>query len=403
MEKKRILMLGANYYQTNAIITAKELGYYVITCDYLPNNPGHKYSDEYYNISTTDKEAVLNLAKKLNIDGIMSYASDVSASTVAYVAEKLNLPSNPLNSIEILTNKGKFRKFLIDNGFNAPKSKVFKENEFDLAKKYIYENSLPIMIKPVDSSGSKGITKLINYKDFKEAFEFALEFSNSKTIVIEDFIEREGNMLEMEGFIVNGEIKFYCAMDQHCDPSCTLFSPIGSSIPTSQSEELQLAAKNTAQKVFDLLKMKFGSFNFEYVVDKNKNIYIMEIGPRNGGNFIPDVINYAKGINLAEYVIKSAVGEDCSSIANCKTRKCVSYYLIHSLKNGRLKEIKINKVIQSKILNKYIYVNSGDYVQKFKDGRMGLGVIILEFENFEEKQKLMSNMNDYVEVIVNEE
>ena len=95
-------MLGASHFQIPAIKYAKEAGYKVITADYLPNNPGHKYSDKYYNVSTIDKESVLKLACELNIDGILSYASDPGAPTAAYVAEKLNLPGNPYKSVKIL-------------------------------------------------------------------------------------------------------------------------------------------------------------------------------------------------------------------------------------------------------------------------------------------------------------
>ena len=94
--QKKIMLLGGNYFQMTATKAAKELGHYVISVDYLPDNPAHKYADEYHNVSTTDKEAVLALARELNIDGIVSYASDVSAPTAAYVAEKMGLPTNPL-------------------------------------------------------------------------------------------------------------------------------------------------------------------------------------------------------------------------------------------------------------------------------------------------------------------
>ena len=109
---KKLLMLGGSLYQTFAIKEAKRLGYYVITADYLPSNPGHKYSDEYHNISTTDKEAVLKLAKKLEVDGVVAYASDPAAPSAAYVCEKMGLPTSPYKSVEILSNKDLFRQFL---------------------------------------------------------------------------------------------------------------------------------------------------------------------------------------------------------------------------------------------------------------------------------------------------
>ena len=109
---KKLLMLGGSMQQIPAIKAAKEMGHYVITCDYLPENPGHKFADEYYNVSTTDKEAVLKLAKELKIDGIVAYASDPAAPTAAYVSENLGIPGNPYESVAMLTEKDKFRDFL---------------------------------------------------------------------------------------------------------------------------------------------------------------------------------------------------------------------------------------------------------------------------------------------------
>jgi formate-dependent phosphoribosylglycinamide formyltransferase (GAR transformylase) len=105
---KRILFLGGAPTQIPPIKYALEQGYYIITCDYLPENPGHKLAHEYHNVSTTDKKAVLELAKKLKIDGIVAYASDLSAPTAAYVAEKLELSGNSYELPEKLTSYSKF-------------------------------------------------------------------------------------------------------------------------------------------------------------------------------------------------------------------------------------------------------------------------------------------------------
>jgi len=131
--QKCILFLGGAASQIPSIKYAKEQGHYVITCDYLPENPGHRYADEYYNVSTTDKEAVLVLARELNIDGIVAYASDPAAPTQAYVGNELGLPSNPYESVLILTRKDLFRDFLKKNDFYVPKSASFYS--FSKAKK----------------------------------------------------------------------------------------------------------------------------------------------------------------------------------------------------------------------------------------------------------------------------
>ncbi len=111
-----------------AIKAAHDLGVYVIMCDYLPHNYAHQFADEYHNVSIIDKEAVLELAQKLHIDGIMSYATDPGVATAAYVAEKMHLPgNNPYESVAILQNKGRFRHFLQEHGFNVPKMKTFRD------------------------------------------------------------------------------------------------------------------------------------------------------------------------------------------------------------------------------------------------------------------------------------
>lgn len=155
---KRVLMLGGSMYQTYAIKAARDMGYYVITCDYLPDNPGHQYAHEYYNVSTTDKDAVLALAKELKVDGIVAYASDPAAPTAAYVSEKLGLPTSPYKSVEILSKKHLFRQYLTEHGFNVPRAKSY--TTYEEAEKDIDSFHLPVMVKPVDSSYSKNMVDI---------------------------------------------------------------------------------------------------------------------------------------------------------------------------------------------------------------------------------------------------
>jgi len=178
MYKKRLLILGAAFFQLSTIEYAKNLGYYVITCDYLPNNPGHKFSDESYNVSTTNLERVLKLAKRLKIDGILAYASDPTAPTAAYVSEKLNLSGNPYESLKIFTEKDLFRDFLRKNNFNLPYFNSY--TRYNEVLEDIDKFNFPIVVKPVDSSGSKDVTKISNLSKLEKAFNFALSYSRSK-------------------------------------------------------------------------------------------------------------------------------------------------------------------------------------------------------------------------------
>lgn len=127
---KTILLLGGSAQQVIAITKSKELGYRTVLCDYLPDNPGKDVADSFYLVSTTDKEAILNVAKKERVDGIVAYASDPAAPTAAYVAEMIGLPTNPYKSVEILSHKDLFRDYLVENGFKCPKSYSFSQNNF---------------------------------------------------------------------------------------------------------------------------------------------------------------------------------------------------------------------------------------------------------------------------------
>lgn len=117
---KKLLILGGSRYIIPAIKAAHQLGVYVISCDYLPDNIGHHYSDEYHNISIIEKEKVLELAGRLHVDGILSFATDPGVEAAAYAAEKLGLPTSPYESVHILQNKNLFRAFLKEHGFNVP-------------------------------------------------------------------------------------------------------------------------------------------------------------------------------------------------------------------------------------------------------------------------------------------
>ena len=324
---KKILMLGGSHFQIPAIKYAVEAGYYVITADYLPNNPGHKFAHEYHNISTIDKEAVLKLAQELEIDGIVSYASDPGAPTAAYVAEKLSLPGNPYESVKILQRKDLFRTFLKENGFLVPESQSF--SNIDRAREFSIERlkSSAIVVKPADSSGSKGVSKVTDIISFDNAFKEAEKYSISKIMVVEDFIEKAIYEMDGDGFVWQGKLSFACFGNQHNDLDCNPYVPMGISFPYIQEKTIQQKAYNIIDSILKKLDMKVGGLNIEYLTDKNDNIYILEIGPRSGGNLIPEVIKYATGIDLIAYSVDGAMGKDCSDLKMVETKGFYSSYI----------------------------------------------------------------------------
>ena len=168
------MFLGAAGFELAPIEYAKSKGYYVITCDNRPDNPGHKLSDKSYNVSTIDKKEVLKIAIKENINGIMTYGSDVSAPAVAYVCHKLNLPGPAQSTVETLVNKNKFRQ-VINQSINYKEFTIFSE-----ALDYCRQRSKPFVIKAIDSAGSKGITFIEKYEGIPEGINHAFVNSISK-------------------------------------------------------------------------------------------------------------------------------------------------------------------------------------------------------------------------------
>ena len=200
------MLLGGLRYLLPVIEEAHKLGIYVITADYLPNNIAHKYSDEYCNVSIIDKDAVLKAALDLQIDGILSHAVDPGVISAAYVAEKMGLPFQcSYKAACILQDKSKFRKFLAENGFNCPKAKGYTCVE-DALKDVDYFN-WPVIVKPTDSAGSKGGTKVEDKSGLRNAVETALAASLSKNFVIEDFLDKVGAQSSADVFTVNGILK----------------------------------------------------------------------------------------------------------------------------------------------------------------------------------------------------
>jgi len=399
--QKRLLMLGGTYAQIPAIKCAKELGHYVITCDYLPENPGHKFADEYHNVSTTDREAVLHLAKELHIDGIVAYASDPAAPTAAYVAEQLHLPTNPYESVMILSRKDLFRAFLAENGFNVPKSQGF----YDLndAKVFFCQLKKPAMVKPADSSGSKGVRKVSELKDFSDAFNYALTFSREKLVIVEEYIQRAGPQIMGDGFVVNGELVFTGLGDQYHDDACDLFVPTGGSVPTTQPKEIQQRAREDIQRILTLLRWRNGAINIEYIIDEYNNVFILEIGPRNGGNFIPDLLKFATGVDLIRYTIDAALGLDCSPLSMQEPRGFYAYYAIHSVKPGILKDIQFSEDLRSCILFHQPYLKANSEVEPFHGASSCLGILLLEFPSQRTMLEMTNNMEKHISVVILDE
>jgi biotin carboxylase len=408
MEQKKLLHLGGSYFQIPCIKTAKESGHYVVTCDYLPDNPGHAYSDKYYNVSTTDKEAVLNLAKEIGADGIVAYASDPAAPTAAYVANKLGLPSSSFDSVNILARKDLFRATLKNNNFNCPSFVVFSIKNYNgdnsSIKDFIQKTlTFPAVLKPVDSSGSKGVSVLYSIDQLDSAVTYATPFSKVGKCILEEFVNKKGPQIAGDGFVVNGQLVFRLFANEHFSKEIKgSVVPIGESFPYIREDKLQDAVHKEIQRFLTIIGYTQGALNFDIRIDDNDSVWLMEIGPRNGGNLIPDVTKLATNIDMIKATIDIALGLDCSYVHLVPPIGYWASFIIHSTKSGILTEYKCKESFEKNIVDKRIFVQPGSQINVFTGSNHSLGAMVLKFESEKEMLEKMDNMNQYFEVLVKE-
>ena len=396
---KKLLLLGGSRYLLPVIEAAHNLGLYVITCDYLPDNIAHRYSDEYCNVSIIDKEAVLVAAKTLKIDGIMSFACDPGVVTAAYVAEKLNLPSvGPYESVKILQDKGKFRKFLADNDFTVPTAKSFRT--VAEALKYIDLFHLPVIVKPVDSAGSKGVTRVDSISQIEKSIEYALSFSQSNRFIIEDFVEKKGFSSDTDSFSVDGELKFVSFSSQRFDETASnQYTPAAFSWPATISQEHQNELRSEIQRLLKLLKMKTSIYNIESREGLDGKAYIMEVSPRGGGNRLAEILRYATGVDLITNAVKAAIGEPIKDIQQNSYDGFWAEIILHSNTDGIFKELWVSADVKSNIIETDLWIESGDKVSAFDAANAAIGTLVLRFENEKEMSEKMNNIKAWLKVI----
>ncbi len=397
---KKLMLLGGMRYLVPVIEAAHKLGVYVITCDYLPNNIAHKYSDEYCNVSILEKDKVLEKAKELKIDGILSFACDPGVVTAAYVAEKMGLPSSgPYESIEILQNKGKFRKFLTDNNFNVPVAKQYTDIETALNDIEMF--NWPVIVKPTDSAGSKGVTKVVKKSELRDAINYALKFSHSNEFIIEDFLEKIGDSSDCDSFSVDGELKFVSFSAQKFDENCeNPYTPAAYTWPASISKEHQEELTNEIQRLLKLLDMKNSIYNIETRECTNGKAYIMECSPRGGGNRLAEMIRYMTGVDMITNIVKSALGMELDVIEQKELKDNWAEIILHSEKEGTFEKLWISEEISSNIVENDLWIETGTHVGGFSGANEAIGTMMLKFDSEIQMNHVLNNQNNYIKVIV---
>ncbi|NOT83800.1 MAG: ATP-grasp domain-containing protein [Methylococcaceae bacterium] len=373
MKQPKLMILGASAAQLPIIFKAVALGYYVITVDNQPDNVGHQFSQQCVDCSTVDRDGVLKFAQTLAIDGIVTFASDVATVAVAYVAEQMGLPGCKTRNAQTMSNKANFRAFQQAHHLNRPNFFI-SERIAELATKHTTLIP-PLIFKPVDTSGSRGITKVndLNIENCAEAFAYAQSFSRSGMVSIEEFIE--GVDVSGDGFLVNGEL---CAIVT--EKFKRGFIPTGHSLPSKLTVADQLRVSAEVAKTCQELNYRDGPLDFDVKIS-DKRVIVIELSPRLGGNGIPELIRRGTGFDLIDMTIQYALGKPCLLPTALTVNNPCGSWVFGSEVAGKIEFIVSEALLRAKVPELFEYVmrhQIGDTVLDFEHSGNSLGYALFD-------------------------
>ncbi len=335
---KKIVIIGANDFQNPLIEKAKEMGYETHVFAWKEGAIGEKTADYFYPISIVEKDKILEKCKEIKPDAIATIASDLANITVQYVASRLGLPCNNDKNILVSTNKYEMRKAFRDNNIQTPKfEKVNNETDLEDIKQNF---NLPIIVKPTDRSGSRGISKLESFDGLEEAVNSAMKDSFEKAAIIEEYID--GNEYSCECISYNGK-HYFLNITKKFTTGSPHFIETGHIEPAGLNQETIENVKKQIYKALDALEITQGASHSEFKIDACGNIRIIEIGARMGGDCIgSDLVRISTGYDFVKMVIDVAAGKEPEFIKVCKPHVAAIKFIFSQHDYERLSYIKEN-------------------------------------------------------------
>jgi biotin carboxylase len=388
MTRKTLLALGGSRLVMPIIETAHGLGHRVVTCDYLPDNYAHQHSDEYRNVSITDHEAVLTTAKDVGADGVLSWAADPGVLAAAYTAEELGLPFQAsFSATNILQDKALFRAFLQDNDFPSPIANTYHSvpEAAAEAKALAY----PVIVKPTDAAGSKGVSRVDKPAELSSAVQHALAYSQKGIVVVETYIERYGRQISAEGFIVDGHWHYIGFMDQLFDErGPNPYAPVGNILPSQMDRAILDRLNRDLTRVAEILKLTTGIYNIESRVSIDGTPYILEISPRGGGNRLAEFIRSATGVDLIKATVEASLGAPVTSDFKPDISGTWVQQILFSRTRGTYAGVHIDSAFERAHVREMAeWAKPGDAVEPFGHASFALGSAFQQFATYEDAER----------------
>jgi len=300
----KIAIIGGGYLQLPLIRQAKKTGHDVICFDWDKNAVGKKLASSFYPVSIVNKEQVLQTCEQENVSGVLSVASDVAVTTVNYIAENMNLIGNSIESAKLSTNKYLMRKALTEAGIICPQ---FKKVSIAHMKNIEPHNFIyPLIIKPVDRSGSRGVFKIESEKELLNKLQISISESFIGEAIIEDFVD--GHEISVESISWQGEHYILSVTDKETSGP-PHFVELSHHQPADLDEKLKIEIENLTKRCLDALLIKNGASHTEFIIADSK-VTVTEVGARMGGDFIGShLVKLSTGYDYIDAIIELALGK----------------------------------------------------------------------------------------------
>ncbi len=397
-KQKKILILGVGEAQRNLIQASLNQGYYVIVCDLREDREGAKLANKYYKVDYMDRKAVLEIAQRENIDGVISN-SEPAMLNVAYIAEQLGLPGNSMESIETLLSKGKFRELQKKVGVYSPKHYV--ASSFDELVQYANKINYPVIIKPTESSGTRGTEKFnfFDEKEWKRAYEICHSFSRNGLVTLEEYVEmRSLTVNDADVFVIGDEIIWDGWLWENRSKDMPML-PMTEVFPMALSKEKKDKIRDIVEKILRGSGVKLGEYNVETYDTLTDEIFVIEINPRQAGNHIPQLIEQHTGVDLTRLLVSTAVG-DMSYYEHLKTyqreNNFVTLQVVFSKRDGIFERLYISPKIEGYVKWIDITVKQGDMVERGINAEQAVAYVDLLFPDYETQHLFTDRIEKYI-------
>lgn len=389
---KKLLILNGSHSDIQLIKAGKKLGFYVITTGNNSKLIGHKYSDEYHSADFSNPDEILELAKRLKIDAICSCANDFGALAASYAAEKLDLKGHDKYETALtLHHKDKFKIFSKENDILTPIADNYDGIAEALKNKDKYE--LPVIIKPVDLTGGKGVTKVFKDNEYEEAVHKAFTTSKVGKFIIEPYIS--GTYHSFSTFVVNKKVTAYFSDNEYS--YLNPFLVVTSAGPADNIKGIENILLEESNRIIERLNLVDGVFHIQYVMQDNKPC-IIEITRRCSGDWYSEPVKQALGIDWAKWIVKAETGMDCAKFPkNIIQKGFYGRHCIMGYKNGIVKNVEISEKLRENVYDSFIWWKPKDKITNYMVDK--LGILFLNYRTREEMISKVERINDLVRVV----